>query len=126
MWLCNVTARPLQTYDLVDQGSVSLQVLGDQHNLAAFMTAQESLALRRIITEVGIADKPRDSLLPQVQTLDPILCCLQVAELLAGVAAPILYWEQGHEWLFGDPVRFQAQHNYQKQVSFHNSSIAGI
>lgn len=31
----------------------------------------------------------------------------KVAELLAGVAAPILYWEQGHEWLFGDPVRFQ-------------------
>lgn len=24
-----------------------------------------------------------------------------------GVAAPVLYWEQGHEWLFGDPVRFQ-------------------
>ena len=34
---------------------------------------------------------------------------LQVAELLAGVAAPILYWEQGHEWLFGDPVRFQVR-----------------
>eukprot|EP00891_Asterochloris_glomerata_P003131 jgi/Astpho2/3131/fgenesh1_pg.00051_%23_96_t len=39
----------------------------------------------------------------------------QVAELLVGVAAPVLYWEQGHEWLFGDPVRFQVQHNYQKQ-----------
>ena len=24
-----------------------------------------------------------------------------------GVTAPVLYWEQGHEWLFGDPVRFQ-------------------
>ena len=33
---------------------------------------------------------------------------MQVAELLVGVAAPVLYWEQGHEWLFGDPVRFQA------------------
>ena len=32
---------------------------------------------------------------------------LQVAELLVGVPAPIMYWEQGHEWLFGDPVRFQ-------------------
>ena len=32
---------------------------------------------------------------------------MQVAELLVGVPAPILYWEQGHEWLFGDPVRFQ-------------------
>ena len=31
----------------------------------------------------------------------------QVAELLVGVPAPIMYWEQGHEWLFGDPVRFQ-------------------
>lgn len=33
----------------------------------------------------------------------------QVAELLVGVPAPVLYWEQGHEWLFGDPVRFQAR-----------------
>ena len=32
---------------------------------------------------------------------------MQVAELLVGVPAPIMYWEQGHEWLFGDPVRFQ-------------------
>lgn len=32
---------------------------------------------------------------------------MQVAELLVGIAAPVLYWEQGHEWLFGDPVRFQ-------------------
>ncbi|KAL3150732.1 hypothetical protein ABBQ32_000515 [Trebouxia sp. C0010 RCD-2024] len=39
----------------------------------------------------------------------------QVAELLVGIAAPVLYWEQGHEWLFGDPVRFQVQHNYKKQ-----------
>lgn len=39
----------------------------------------------------------------------------QVAELLVGVAAPVLYWEQGHEWLFGDPVRSQVQHNYRKQ-----------
>ena len=34
--------------------------------------------------------------------------CMQVAELLMGVSAPILYWEQGHEWVFGDPVRNQA------------------
>eukprot|EP00884_Botryococcus_braunii_P014691 jgi/Botrbrau1/23222/Bobra.0041s0064.1 len=39
----------------------------------------------------------------------------QVAELLLGVPAPILYWEQGHEWIFGDPVRHQIQHNYAKQ-----------
>ena len=32
---------------------------------------------------------------------------MQVAELLVGAPAPVLYWEQGHEWLFGDPVRFQ-------------------
>lgn len=45
----------------------------------------------------------------------------QVAEMLAGVAAPVLYWEQGHEWLFGDPVRLQAAQNYLKQdiVSEH-------
>ena len=36
-----------------------------------------------------------------------IVMLQQVAELLVGVAAPILYWEQGHEWLFGDPVRSQ-------------------
>lgn len=34
---------------------------------------------------------------------------LQVAELLAGVPAPVVYWEQGHEWLFGDPVRLQVR-----------------
>ncbi|CAL5221708.1 g3949 [Coccomyxa viridis] len=39
----------------------------------------------------------------------------QVAELLVGVPAPIMYWEQGHEWLFGDPVRFQVAHNYLRQ-----------
>ncbi len=39
-----------------------------------------------------------------------LLCMLcQVAELLVGVAAPVLYWEQGHEWLFGDPVRSQVR-----------------
>jgi hypothetical protein len=32
---------------------------------------------------------------------------LQVAELLAGCPAPVLYWEQGHEWVFGDPIRLQ-------------------
>jgi hypothetical protein len=32
---------------------------------------------------------------------------LQVAELLMGVPAPVIYWEQGHEWVFGDPIRFQ-------------------
>jgi hypothetical protein len=35
--------------------------------------------------------------------------------MLVGVAAPVLYWEQGHEWLFGDPVRFQVAQNYLKQ-----------
>lgn len=38
---------------------------------------------------------------------DPRHIDWQVAELLVGVPAPVLYWEQGHEWLFGDPVRFQ-------------------
>ena len=32
---------------------------------------------------------------------------LQVAELLLGLPIPIVYFEQGHEWLFGDPIRFQ-------------------
>lgn len=39
----------------------------------------------------------------------------QVSELLMGVPAPVLYWEQGHEWLFGDTIRFQEAHNYNKQ-----------
>lgn len=32
---------------------------------------------------------------------------VQVAELLMGLPAPVIYWEQGHEWVFGDPIRFQ-------------------
>mmetsp|Transcript_6975 Transcript_6975/g.20372 ORF Transcript_6975/g.20372 Transcript_6975/m.20372 type:complete len:726 (+) Transcript_6975:386-2563(+) len=39
----------------------------------------------------------------------------QVAELLMGVPAPVMYWEQGHEWVFGDDIRFQEAHNYRKQ-----------
>ena len=41
----------------------------------------------------------------------------QVAELLVGVPAPVLYWEQGHEWLFGDPVRFQVSFVHSEQCS---------
>ena len=53
--------------------------------------------------------------MPAHTSLRPRSACvtpkrMQVAELLVGVAAPVLYWEQGHEWLFGDPVRFQAGH----------------
>lgn len=33
----------------------------------------------------------------------------QVPEWLIGTTAPVLYYEQGHEWLFGDPMRFQAR-----------------
>jgi len=39
----------------------------------------------------------------------------QVAELLFGVSVPVIYWEQGHEWVFGDPIRLQAAQNYIKQ-----------
>eukprot|EP00803_Ostreobium_quekettii_P011145 evm.model.scf_71.8 EVM.evm.TU.scf_71.8 scf_71:108681-110204(+) len=39
----------------------------------------------------------------------------QVAEMLAGVPAPVVYWEQGHEWVFGDPVRLLQAQNYIKQ-----------
>eukprot|EP00210_Caulerpa_lentillifera_P003532 g3369.t1 len=39
----------------------------------------------------------------------------QVAELLAGVSVPVVYWEQGHEWVFGDPIRLQSEQNYIKQ-----------
>lgn len=28
-------------------------------------------------------------------------------EWLTSTTAPVLYYEQGHEWLFGDPVRFR-------------------
>ena len=30
-------------------------------------------------------------------------------EWLAATSAPVLYWEQGHEWVFGDPVRLQVR-----------------
>jgi len=33
-----------------------------------------------------------------------------------GVSVPVIYWEQGHEWVFGDPIRLQAAQNYIKQV----------
>ena len=39
----------------------------------------------------------------------PALLAPQVAEWLLTSAAPVLYWEQGHEWLFGDPVRLQVR-----------------
>jgi hypothetical protein len=41
----------------------------------------------------------------------PVL--VQVAELLAGVQAPVVYWEQGHEWIFGDPIRLQVRNHHQ-------------
>jgi hypothetical protein len=40
----------------------------------------------------------------------------QVAELLAGVHAPVLYWEQGHEWIFGDPIRLQVRNDNTSNV----------
>ena len=36
---------------------------------------------------------------------------VQVPEWLLGTTAPVLYFEQGHEWLFGDPLRFQEAGN---------------
>lgn len=36
----------------------------------------------------------------------------QVAAVLAEVDCPVMYFEQGHEYLFGDPIRFCPQHNY--------------
>jgi hypothetical protein len=31
----------------------------------------------------------------------------QIPEWLTTTSAPVLYYEQGHEWLFGDPLRFR-------------------
>ncbi|KAL4448235.1 hypothetical protein ABPG75_005454 [Micractinium tetrahymenae] len=39
----------------------------------------------------------------------------QVPEWLTSTSAPVLYYEQGHEWLFGDPVRFCEEGNYAAQ-----------
>jgi hypothetical protein len=33
--------------------------------------------------------------------------CPQIPEWLTTTSAPVLYYEQGHEWLFGDPLRFR-------------------
>lgn len=41
---------------------------------------------------------------------------LQVAELLMGVPAPVIYWEQGHEWVFGDPIRLQVGRRRQAKM----------
>lgn len=44
----------------------------------------------------------------------------QVPEWLTSTTAPVLYYEQGHEWLFGDPVRFQESGSYAAQDNlFH-------
>jgi len=48
----------------------------------------------------------------------------QVAEMLVGVAAPVLAYEQGHEWLFGDPVRLQVAQNYLKQDMVRAVAVA--
>lgn len=36
----------------------------------------------------------------------------------------MLYWEQGHEWLFGDPVRFSVQHNYSAQDRLFHATMS--
>jgi len=57
-----------------------------------------------------------------VQELNVIVCGMfhQVPELLVGTPVPVVYFEQGHEWLFGDPVRFRPEHGYAAQDAlFH-------
>ncbi|KAI3426406.1 hypothetical protein D9Q98_008776 [Chlorella vulgaris] len=44
----------------------------------------------------------------------------QVPEWLVGTSAPIVYFEQGHEWLFGDPVRFTGAGRAQDSL-FHQA-----
>ena len=55
--------------------------------------------------------KARPAALGSLRPEEPMPCAhgVQVAELLAGLPAPVLYWEQGHEWIFGDPIRFQVR-----------------
>lgn len=48
---------------------------------------------------------------------------LQVAELLMGVPAPVIYWEQGHEWVFGDPIRLQVKRRRQAELCHAFSEI---
>ena len=43
----------------------------------------------------------------------------QVPEILMETTHPVLYWEQGHEWLFGDPVRFQPKYS-KHDILFHH------
>ncbi len=54
--------------------------------------------------------------------MDAAATAMQVAELLAGVTAPVVYWEQGTEWLFGDPIRFQVSRNINL---YHDNGAAG-
>ncbi|PSC70858.1 glycosyl transferase group 1 [Micractinium conductrix] len=46
----------------------------------------------------------------------------QVPEWLTSTSAPVLYYEQGHEWLFGDPLRFLEEGRYAAQDNlFHQT-----
>ena len=51
----------------------------------------------------------------------------QVAELLLGLPVPVVYFEQGHEWLFGDPIRFQVGHRAQAAAhAWHNRDALDV
>jgi hypothetical protein len=47
----------------------------------------------------------------------------QLPEALAAAPVPVLYLEQGHEWLFGDPVRRLAQHGYAAQDRLFHAAM---
>lgn len=61
--------------------------------------------------DVEVVCKPHDRFADvlDVESLDVMVVGIfhQVAEVLAGVSCPVVYYEQGHEWLFADDVRFQ-------------------
>ena len=57
----------------------------------------------------GIQWQAGDTVKPWTSSRKEEVTVLQVAELLMGVPAPVIYWEQGHEWVFGDPIRLQVR-----------------
>jgi len=66
---------------------------------------------------------------PGIESLDVVVVGIfhQVAEAAATFSCPVMYWEQGHEWVFGDPVRLLMQHHYIHQDRlFHMSMLLPV
>ncbi|KAK3263617.1 hypothetical protein CYMTET_27588, partial [Cymbomonas tetramitiformis] len=58
----------------------------------------------------------RDVLYQYVMKLDVVVVgwFTQITAVLSEVGCPVMYFEQGHEYLFADPIRFSKHHDYSR------------